>query len=83
MCCAGDMTTPDVTTSSAPTPHTDDAARVTELRSTLQKAGPLLAFCAGREAAVDPALADRLLAAAEEAEATLARTAMGERMGRG
>ncbi|MFJ1643018.1 MULTISPECIES: hypothetical protein [unclassified Streptomyces] len=55
------MTTPEVTTSSAPTPHTDDAARVAELRPT-QKASPLLAFCAGREADVAPALAGRLLA---------------------
>ncbi|WP_424863389.1 hypothetical protein [Streptomyces sp. MMS24-I29] len=52
-----------------------DADRIAALRAALQLVVPVLAYCAGREAADDPKQAAVVLAAADEAAQALARTA--------
>jgi hypothetical protein len=52
-----------------------DADRAAELRSALQRVLPVLAYCAGREAADDSQQAAVVLAAADAVTGALARTA--------
>lgn len=48
---------------------------IADLRAAVQRAVPLLAFSAGREADTDPTYAEMLLTAARELENVLTRTA--------
>ncbi|MER6607368.1 hypothetical protein ABT282_16000 [Streptomyces sp. NPDC000927] len=57
----------------APTPD-NSQQHTADLREALQESARWLAHSAGREAATDPAYAERLLAAAEKAKAVLAST---------
>ncbi|MGY3685034.1 hypothetical protein [Streptomyces sp. TE33382] len=60
---------------------TDDEIRdqrIADLRAALESASRELVFCAGWEAAADPGQSARLMGAAGEFEAVLARTALAD-----
>ncbi|MFJ6214991.1 hypothetical protein ACIQGZ_16895 [Streptomyces sp. NPDC092296] len=61
----------------ATTPYRADERdqHITDLRAALQHAVRLLHFSAGREAVTDPEASARLIAAADDLAAVLARTA--------
>ncbi|MEU2675199.1 hypothetical protein ABZ622_41775 [Streptomyces sp. NPDC007164] len=68
-------------TTTTAAPATDDEIRdrhITDLRTALERAVQELVFCAGWEAAADPGQSARLMGAAGEIEAVLARTALAD-----